>query len=99
MNWGLRPCWTEYAVGRGVEFVRQFPGLKLLTLLVDCFDHAGPEPSTSESLKRFERDEIQRIWALVQKAFKEGQVLEPRWSPPSLRLEYRAAEWSRQEVR
>lgn len=99
MNWGLRPCWVDSAVGHGVGFVQQFPRLKLLTLLVDFSEHGWPEPSTLKGLKKLKRDEVKRIWALVQKAFREAQELDPRWSPPSLHIAHRTANWSRQEAR
>lgn len=99
MNWGLRPCWVESALDQGTRFVQQFPRLRLLTLLVDFSEHGWPEPSTLKGLKRLKRNEVKRIWALVQKSFKEAQELDPRWSPPSLHIVHRTANWSRQEVR
>ncbi|EFQ33040.1 uncharacterized protein GLRG_08184 [Colletotrichum graminicola M1.001] len=34
MEWGLRPCWVQNHCHEGVRFVRQFPQLRTLTLLV-----------------------------------------------------------------
>lgn len=99
MNWGLRPCWVESAIGQGIKFIQQFPRLRLLTLLVDFSEHGWPEPSTLKGLKRLKRNEVKRIWALVQKAFKEAQAQDSKWSPPDLHIVHRTANWSRQEAR
>ncbi|KAK1997187.1 hypothetical protein LX36DRAFT_711835 [Colletotrichum falcatum] len=34
MDWGLRPCWVQNHCHAGARFVRQFPQLRTLTLLV-----------------------------------------------------------------
>ncbi|KAK2043626.1 hypothetical protein LZ31DRAFT_566421 [Colletotrichum somersetense] len=34
MEWGLRPCWVQHHCHEGARFVRQFPRLRTLTLLV-----------------------------------------------------------------
>lgn len=99
MNWGLRPCWVESTLGQGVRFIQQFPRLRLLTLLLDFSEHGWPESLTLKGLKRLKRNEVKRIWALVQRSFKEAHELDPQWSPPSLHIVHRTANWSRQEVR
>lgn len=98
MTWGLRPCWVESALDEGVHFIRQFPKLRVLTLLVDFSEHGWPEPSTLRFLKKLKRNEVKRIWGLVQKAFREAREHDPVWSPPSLRIVHRTANWSRQEA-
>lgn len=98
MTWGLRPCWVESALDEGIQFIRRFPQLRLLTLLVDFSEHGWPEPSTLRSLKKLKRTEVKRIWGLVQKAFREASGHDPIWSPPSLRIVHRTANWSRKEA-
>lgn len=99
MNWGLRPCWVDSAVDKGVRFIRQFPRLNLLTLLVDFSEHGWPEPSTLKGLKRLKRNEVKRIWALVQRAFREAEERDASWKAPSLRIVHRTEKWSRQEAK
>lgn len=89
MTWGLRPCWVESALDKGVKFIRNFPKLKLLTLLVDFTEHGWPDPSTISGLKRMKRGEVKRVWALVQKAFRVAHEHDPSWSPPVLHLVHR----------
>lgn len=99
MNWGLRPCWVETAVGsRGVHFVRRFPALRLLTLLVDFSEHGWPEPCTARGRARLRRNEVKRIWALVRDAFREGEERHPGWRAPGLRIVLRSEKWCRQGV-
>lgn len=99
MNWGMRPCWVDSAVDKGLRFVQQFPKLKLLTLLVDFSEHGWPEPSTLKGLKRLKRNEVKRIWSLVQKAFMEAKEREPSWIAPRLHIVHRTENWSRQEAK
>lgn len=99
MSWGLRPCWVESALGEGVSFIRRFPKLKLLTLLVDFTEHGWPEPSTMNDLKKMKRNEVKRIWALVQTAFQDAHGRDPDWSLPVLHIVHRTANWSRREAR
>lgn len=99
MNWGLRPCWLDSIVNEGVKFIQQFPKLGLLTLLVDFSEHGWPEPSTLKGLKRLKRNEVKRIWGLVQKAFAEAKKNDSTWSPPALHIVHRTANWSRQEAK
>lgn len=98
MTWGLRPCWVESALEEGVHFVQQFPKLRLLTLLVDFTEHGWPEPSTLRGLKRLKRNEVKRIWGLVQKAFRDAKGYEADRSPPSLHIVHQTANWSRLEA-
>lgn len=99
MNWGLRPCWLDSMVDNGVRFTQKFPRLRLLTLLVDFSEHGWPEPSTLKGLNRLKRNEVKRIWGLVQKAFREAKGSDPSWSPPVLHIVHRTANWSRQEAK
>lgn len=98
MTWGLRPCWVESALDEGVNFIRKFPQLKMLTILVDFSEHGWPEPSTLRCLKKLKRNEVKRIWGLIQKAFCEARERDSIWSPPSLRIVHRTANWSRREA-
>ncbi|POS71776.1 hypothetical protein DHEL01_v209830 [Diaporthe helianthi] len=99
MNWGLRPCWVESAVDEGVKFVRKFPGLRLLTLLVDFNEHGWPEPSTLKGLRRLRRSEVKRIWALVRAALRRAEDEDPEWTAPQLHIVHRTEEWCRREAR
>lgn len=99
MNWGLRPCWVDSAVDKGVRFVQQFPRLEVLTLLVDFSEHGWPEPSTLKGLKRLKRNEVKRIWSLVRKAFRKAEESDPSWKAPSLHIVHRTENWSRQEAK
>lgn len=100
MNWGLRPCWVDSAVDEGVRFVRKFPGLRLLTLLVDFNEHGfWPEPSTLKGLRRLKRTEVKRIWGLVRAALRRAEELDPGWTAPRLHIVHRTEKWCRQEAR
>ncbi|ROW08623.1 hypothetical protein VPNG_06240 [Cytospora leucostoma] len=99
MNWGLRPCWVDSAVDKGVRFVQQFPKLELLTLLVDFSAHGWPEPSTLKGLRRLKRNEVKRIWSLVQKAFMKAKERDPSWIVPKLHIVHKTEHWSRQEAK
>ncbi|KUI62792.1 hypothetical protein VP1G_09906 [Cytospora mali] len=99
MNWGLRPCWVDSAVDKGVRFIQQFPKLKLLTLLVDFSEHGWPEPSTLKGLKRLKRNEVKRIWSLVRKAFMKAEERDPSWTAPRFHIVHRTENWSRQEAK
>lgn len=98
MTWGLRPCWVESALDEGINFIQKFPQLKLLTLLVDFSEHGWPEPSTLRGLRKLKRNEVKRIWGLVQRAFRKACEHDPAWSPPSLHIVHRTANWSRKEA-
>ncbi|KAJ0125302.1 hypothetical protein J7T55_006647 [Diaporthe amygdali] len=99
MNWGLRPCWVDSAVDDGVRFIRKFPKLRLLTLLVDFKEHGWPDPSTLKGLRRLKRTEFKRIWALVRAAFRRAELDDPSWTAPSLHIVHRTENWCRQEAR
>lgn len=99
MTWGLRPCWVESTLEGGVRFIQQFPNLKLLTLLVDFTEHGWPEPSTHSGLKRLKRNEVKRIWGLVQRGFRNANRYCPDWTAPTLHIVHRTANWSRREAR
>ncbi|KAH8770009.1 hypothetical protein F5883DRAFT_59907 [Diaporthe sp. PMI_573] len=99
MNWGLRPCWVDSAVDKGVRFVRKFPGLRLLTLLVDFNEHGWPDPSTLKGLRRLKRDEVKRIWALVRAALRRAEEEDPGWTAPRLHIVHRTEKWCRREAR
>lgn len=99
MNWGLRPCWVDSAVDDGVRFVRKFPELRLLTLLVDFNEHGWPEPSTLKGLRRLKRTEVKRIWALVRAAFRRAEEENPGWTAPGLHIVHRTENWCRREAR
>lgn len=98
MTWGLRPCWVESALDEGINFIQKFPQLKLLTLLVDFSEHGWPEPSTLRGLRKLKRNEVKRIWGLIQRAFRKACERDPAWSPPSLHIVHRTANWSREEA-
>lgn len=99
MNWGLRPCWVDSAVDDGVRFVRKFPQLRLLTLLVDFNEHGWPDPSTLKGLRRLKRTEVKRIWALVRAAFRRAEEEDPGWVAPRLHIVHRTENWCRREAR
>ncbi|PSR77244.1 hypothetical protein BD289DRAFT_486561 [Coniella lustricola] len=99
MNWGLRPCWVESALENGIRFIQNFPRLKVLSLLVEFKEHGWPELSTLKALKRLKRNEVKRIWALVQKALGNAQVQNPGWTPPALHIVHTTPNWSRQQAR
>ncbi|ROW06965.1 hypothetical protein VMCG_04204 [Cytospora schulzeri] len=100
MNWGLRPCWVDSAVDKGVRFIQRFPRLRLLTLLVDFSEHGWPEPSTLKGLRRLKRNEVKRIWSLVRGAFRRAEERDPDgWTAPRLRIVHRTENWSRQEAK
>lgn len=99
MNWGLRPCWVDSAVDEGVRFVRRFPELRLLTLLVDFNEHGWPEPSTLKGLRRLRRTEVKRIWALVRAALRRAEEDDPGWTAPQLHIVHRTEKWYRREAR
>ncbi|KAK7723887.1 hypothetical protein SLS64_000218 [Diaporthe eres] len=99
MNWGLRPCWVDSAVDDGVRFVRKFPELRLLTLLVDFNEHGWPDPSTLKGLRRLKRTEVKRIWALVRAAFRRAEEEDPGWTAPRLHIVHRTENWCRREAR
>ncbi|KKY31003.1 hypothetical protein UCDDA912_g09044 [Diaporthe ampelina] len=99
MNWGLRPCWVDSAVDDGVRFVRRFPELRLLTLLVDFNEHGWPDPSTLKGLRRLRRTEVKRIWALVRAAFRRAEEETPGWTAPRLHIVHRTENWCRREAR
>jgi hypothetical protein len=99
MNWGLRPCWVDSAVEEGVKFVRKFPRLKLLTLLVDFNEHGWPDPSTLKGLARLRRTEVKRIWALVRAALRRAEEKDPGWTAPSLHIVHRTDKWCRRGAR
>lgn len=99
MNWGLRPCWVDSAVDEGVRFARKFPGLRLLTLLVDFNEHGWPEPSTLKGLRRLRRTEVKRIWALVRAALRRAEEEDPDWTAPQLHIVHRTEKWCRREAK
>jgi hypothetical protein len=86
MDWGLRPCWIEDAIDEGVNFIRQFPSLEVLTLVVKFSDHGWPEGETRRSIGKAKRLEDKRIASSVRAAFARGQRRFPGWKPPQLRV-------------
>ncbi|KAJ9149498.1 hypothetical protein NKR23_g4353 [Pleurostoma richardsiae] len=86
MNWGLRPCWVETTVAEGVAFVRRFPRLELLTLVIDFSEHAWPDGTPRRAAARHKRREVTRIAARVREAFDEAADADVGGAGPKPRL-------------
>ena len=99
MDWGLRPCWVETSVDEGVEFVRRFPKLEIVTLLVEFSEYDWPDTHSSRGIVRCKRREVKRIGALVRTATRKINARNPEWHPPDVRVVHRTEHWSRKDAR
>lgn len=86
MDWGLRPCWVEGCADEGVRFIRQFPQLELLTLLVKFNENWWAESDARRNIEKTKRLEIRRISAYVMELFSREKKWDHMWNLPHLRV-------------
>jgi hypothetical protein len=87
MNWGLRPCWVHNSLHEGVRFLRRFPRLQTLTLLVKFKNvDLGEAVTLLKYTVKSENHELRVIAAMVKAEFKKQSCQDPGWEPPSLRV-------------
>jgi len=86
MNWGLRPCWVEGCIDEGVRFIKQFPNLEALTLLVEFNEYGWPEGATEEGIADSKQQEAGRISACIAAAFDQEFKQDLLWKAPQPRV-------------
>ncbi|KAF4845364.1 hypothetical protein CGCSCA4_v006695 [Colletotrichum siamense] len=101
MDWGLRPCWVQGQCLVGIHFIRQFPSLKTLTLLVTFHVHAFGSSEDGEFASKVKQQErIQRRRALceikswVMDAIRETKESLPDWKAPEVRAVRKTDYWT-----
>ncbi|KAJ3957163.1 hypothetical protein N0V92_006283 [Colletotrichum tropicale] len=101
MDWGLRPCWVQGQCLVGIHFIRQFPSLKTLTLLVMFHVHAFGNSEDGEFASKVKQQErIQRRRALceikswVMDAIRETKESLPDWKAPEVRAVRKTDYWT-----
>ncbi len=85
MDWGVHPWLSGDNLFRGVNFVRKFPRLERLTLLVHFAEKTAG--LTTRAIRKQTRKEYRAIRGQAKVVFDVVQSLEPGWVPPRLLLE------------
>ncbi|OHW89467.1 hypothetical protein CSPAE12_11961 [Colletotrichum incanum] len=105
MEWGLRPCWVQNHCHAGVRFVRQFPRLRTLTLLVS-FKIYNELPLGESGSKHREQTQKRRAlreiktWVLEaiaqDRAWRspDGGGDAEAWTPPEVRVVPKTKYWT-----
>lgn len=96
MDWGLRPCWVHSSLSRGVDFIRKFPALKVLTLLVEFNESEWTVQHGNARLLRIKRKETRAIAQQVRDEFDTQALLWPCWERPELRVVHKTEYWRMQ---
>ncbi|OLN81923.1 hypothetical protein CCHL11_08600 [Colletotrichum chlorophyti] len=97
MEWGLRPCWVQNHCHAGVVFVKQFPALQTLTLLVSfkIYNHLPLGESGSKHREQTQkRRALGEIKGWVLDAMGAEKTADPRWCPPEVRVVPKTRYWT-----
>ncbi|GKT50806.1 uncharacterized protein ColSpa_10987 [Colletotrichum spaethianum] len=105
MEWGLRPCWVQNHCHTGVRFVRQFPRLRTLTLLVNFKIYHEPPLGESSSKHREQTQKRRALWeiktwvleAIAQDCTRRtpnGDADVEAWTPPEVRVVPKTKYWT-----
>lgn len=98
MDWGLRPCWVETSIDEGIGFLRRFPKLKKVTLLVEFSEYDWPQNQPNKSIIRCKKREVKRIGTLVRTSARRIQGQNPKWRAPEIHVVHRTKHWSRKDA-
>ncbi|KAK3933702.1 hypothetical protein QBC46DRAFT_275264 [Diplogelasinospora grovesii] len=82
MLWGLRPCWVQSSLNDGIGFIRHFPNLQSLTIVVEF----SPQGLSYKWTVRLEEVELRRIEKMILTDFKLEENRDQFWVPPELRV-------------
>ncbi|KAF6835518.1 hypothetical protein CMUS01_05742 [Colletotrichum musicola] len=102
MEWGLRPCWVQGQCHEGVKFIRQFPSLRTLTIVVtfkvvvmnsDC--SASEKNRRERAQKRRAMREIRSEILQAVEAAAAAESGGPGWTPPEIRVVPKTKFWTR----
>ncbi|KAJ2899788.1 hypothetical protein MKZ38_002801 [Zalerion maritima] len=96
MDWGLRPCWVQTSIPEGAAFIRQFPGLQVLTLLVEFNENEWTSEHGSAMLLRIKKKQTRAIAHMVKREFGIQKELRSWWTPPELRVVHKTEYWRNQ---
>ena len=98
MDWGLRPCWVQTSVPEGAAFIRRFPALEVLTLLVEFNENEWTAEHGNARLLRLKKKQTRGIAQLVRGEFEVQKALRPWWCPPELRVVHKTEYWRNQPL-
>ncbi|GKT94454.1 hypothetical protein Ct61P_12304 [Colletotrichum tofieldiae] len=98
MEWGLRPCWVQNHCHAGVRFVRQFPRLRTLTLLVS-FKIYNELPLGESGSKHREQTQKRRALREIKTWVLEAMAQDSARRAPDADADADAEAWTPPEVR
>jgi hypothetical protein len=80
---GLRPCWVEGSLHKGMLFLKRFLSLKTIILVVSF---GRTQANDCRQLRKMENPELRRIATLVLLEFRSERGRDSVWEPPQLRV-------------
>lgn len=85
MDWGLQPCWCLSTLANGVHFVRRFPSLEVIALVVKFAETQMIGMSLSQ-IAKLENKQLRIIAAMVIAEFKLEADKDPTWRSPAVQV-------------